>query len=587
MPREVIRVQHSAIAAGGSNERRTISGTLATYGQLVHPYGPWYSVRLAPGALHTPRELSGVKLLDSHDERVIIGSLAELDDDGGTARGVFRVASTSAASDVLTLVAEGHVDGLSVGYRVLDGRDVIEDEREIFEVTAAELFEVSVVGWPADSTARIGEVTQTEKKAENAMPVETPAAPETATETVTRAELETAVTHAVNTALAGQPPAPAVDVLEGAQTTARATGSSPAGQPVVRTADGRVIAVQARDRARGPYPGVWTPDGRFITAGDYLAAWARAVGPEGDTGEFANIRAALADEITTDVPGLLPTSIIGELLGRPSGRRRLWDSLSAKDMPMVGEKFSRPKLTQNTVVDSQAAQKTEVASQKMTVTLEDVQKTTLAGALDIAYQVIDWTSPAFLNEVVRNFVAVYMARTDLLAATNLNTAATGGPVAWDGTAEGLNTALATAAGLVYESIPTGADAIPNTVWISTDVWVRLAGLTDTTGRPLLPYLAPSNASGQLDVSDPESGVTNSPFRWVISKNLPDLTMIVGDAELTERYENGRRFLQAERPDVLGRDLAYMGYVATYFPYPASLVRITVPAPAAAAARSAK
>ncbi|WBB59346.1 HK97 family phage prohead protease [Streptomyces sp. WMMC500] len=577
---EVITVQNSAVTAGGTHEGRTISGTLATYGMRVHPHGPWYAVRLSPGALRIPAELSAVKLLDSHDDRAIIGSLAELDDDGGRVRGVFRVATTAAATDVLTLVSEGHVDGLSVGYRVLDGREVIEQEEEVFEVTAAELFEVSVVGWPADSTARIGEITQTR---ENAMPVETPAAPDTAPETLTRADLETAVTHAVSTALATQAPPPAVDVLEGAQTTARAASGGRAGPPVLRTADGRVIAVQARDRARSQYPGVWTPDGRYITAGDYLAAWARAVGPEGDSGEFSAIRAALADEITTDVPGLLPTSIIGELLGRPTGRRRLWDSLSMKDMPMVGEKFSRPKLTQNTAVNPQTAQKTEVASQKMTVTLEDVQKTTLAGALDIAYQVIDWTSPAFLNEVVRNFVAVYMARTDLLAATNLNAAATGGPVAWDGTPAGLNTALATAAGLVYESIPTGADAIPNTVWISTDVWVRLAGLTDTTGRPLLPYLSPSNASGQLDVSDPETGITNSPFRWVISKNLPDATMIVGDAELTESYENGRRFLQAERPDVLGRDLAYMGYVATYFPYPASLVRVTVPAPAPARA----
>lgn len=52
-------------------------------------------------------------------------------------------------------------------------------------------------------------------------------------------------------------------------------------------------------------------------------------------------------------------------------------------------------------------------------------------------------------------------------------------------------------------------------------------------------------------------------------------MIMGDAAYTESYENGRRFLQAVRPDVLGLDLAYMGYTATYFPYPKTLVKITV------------
>ncbi|WP_228555123.1 hypothetical protein, partial [Catenulispora pinisilvae] len=342
------------------------------------------------------------------------------------------------------------------------------------------------------------------------------------------------------------------------------------------TRTGPLAAITATERP-GKYPGARGRDGKLYTAGDYFHAYALGA-REGDWAKYGVIRAALQDEVTADIPGLLPQQIVGELLGRASRRRPVWESFNDRAMPMIGAKFSRPKITQHVKVDPQAAEKTEVASQKYKVALEDVSKTTLAGALDISQQAIDWSSPSLLNELIQDFVSIYILRTETLAATTLVSAATGTgggtAVEWDGDALTIVSTLAEAAGNVYKSLGNDQDAFPTAVWLSVDRWVELAGLTDTTGRPLFPALNPANAIGQVDPLNPEFGVQDGRRRWIVSKRFAAKTFIVGDADMVESYENGRRFLQAVKPDVLGLDLAYMGYAAIYTPYPAALVPIT-------------
>lgn len=535
----------------GADGNRTISGVLATYDTTVNPMGAWYTVRLAKGALEVPEDRSGVKLLEAHDPSRVIGVLTDVEDQGDHVTGTFRVGRTQAAQDAVMQAEDGILDGLSVGYRVVDGQELVEDGRDVFEVTRASLFEVSLVAWPADSSARVSTVTASARGI-TAMTTPAPAAaPPAPALPVPAAPLTEAQLDQVAAALSSRLPAPAVSPI-----------------PVTG-----VPVITATERVDTRYPAARGRDGKLYTAGDYLSAYHAGV-MQGEWGRHNEIRAALADELTSDVPGLLPTAIVGELLGRAVGRRDVWDSLRARDMPMAGAKFDRPRITQHVKVDTQAAQKTQVATQKMTILLDEVAKTTLAGALDVAQQVLDWTSPAFLNEVVNDFVAIYLARTNTKAATDLVAATTAGAqsVTWDGTPGTLNAALAEAAGLVINGVDSEMESVPNTIWMSVDEWVLLAGLTDTTGRPLLPGIGATNASGQISLGgSPE--VSGNGFRWIVSKKLPAGTLIMGDATYTESYENGRQFLRAVRPDVLGLDLAYMGYTATYFPYPKVLVAI--------------
>lgn len=576
VPDHLVITARAALAEGlaeaDGTRPRSISATLASYGTARHPISAWGgAVRLMPGAIEEPAVLSDVKLQRYHNDDRIIGVMSGFEQDDEQVRGTFRLARTADADEAFVLAQDGILDAVSMGYRIHDASPVVEDGQDILEVTRASLFEVSLVGHPADDTARISAVTARKADPVNDIPTQLSPAPDEATPSAQL--LDTVLAH-VRDNLA---PATATPVAAQEPREVRLVDG-----------DGNAIAL-AHERNDPRIPAVIGRDHKRYTAGDFFASYARGVN-EGDWTRHHEIRAALADELTSDVPGLLPQQIIGELLGRASGRRPVWGSFTPRDMPMTGEKFSRPMITQHVAVGPQATQKTQVATQKYTVALNDVPKITLAGALDVAQQAIDWTSPSLLNELILDFTRIYISRTDQKAADDLIAAQTKGAesVAWDGTAATFATALAAAAAAVAANAPVEADAMPNTLWLSLDMWAQLAGLTDTTGRQLLPQLGPMNATGTTDLSRPETGGLQIPgFNVVVSKRFPEQTIIVGDSNYLEAYENGRRFLQAVRPDVLGLDIAYMGYTATYAPYPTTLVKITLPAPTAAATTNTK
>ncbi|MCF2529370.1 HK97 family phage prohead protease [Yinghuangia soli] len=527
-------------------------------------------MRFAPGSLDVPaaEQLGRVKMLRDHDRLSPIGVLASYEDGPERATATFRFGRSAAAAEAADLAEDGVLDGLSVG---VDPIEWTEHDDGSITVTRARLFEVSLVAMPALDNARATAITAAgtadSPDRNRTMPQQdTPAVPG-------QLDIEAAVRRALAEQQAAPEPTPQAAPSEAAPLP---PGPSDGATITASSTAPRALGLSAAPRPE-QYAGMRGRNGEWITAGDYVVALAAGL-REGDWAKFSAIKAAVVDQLSSDTPGLLPQQIVGDMLGRASGRRPVFDSFSARAMPMIGEKFSRPKISQHVKVDEQATQKTEVASQKYKVVLEDVAKKTLGGVLDIAQQAIDWTSPALLNELMADFTRIYISRTETLACTSLVAGATGTAVTWDGKAATLNAALAKAAGSVYGALGDDVDAFPNTVWMSVDMWITLGGLSDETGRPLLPFIGAQNATGMIDLSDPSNGPTNSPFRWVVGKQLPAGTMIVGDRAYTESYENGRRFLQVVRPDVLGLDLAYMGYVACYFPYPKTGVPIKVTPP---------
>lgn len=554
-------------AKAGDPRFRTIGAQLVTYGTTVHPQSHWGGpVRLADGALEVPEDLNAVKLQYDHDSSRIIGAMTDLEANDAGPYGTFRLARTPDADHAFSLVQDGIIDGVSVGFRIHDARIVLEDDEDVLEVTRASLFEVSLVGHPADTSARIDSVT-----ARKAISMTTPTPAADPVTELTQQQLDLVLAH-VRDNMA--PPA-ATPLLPPAITSTRIVDAD--GNPVVLASERRDPRIPT---ARGR-------DGRLYTAGDFFSTWARGH-REGDWGPHNEIRQALADELTTDIPGMLPAPIVGELLGRASGRRPVWESFSARDMPMAGAKFSRPKITQHVLVGDRGTEKTNPPSQKFKVLLEDVAKKVFAGGLDVSNESLDWSSPSLLNELLIDFVRIYASYTDTYASTQLVAATTAGAqkVTWDGTGPKLVQALAEAAVLVAQGVGPEVDAFPNTVWIALDVWAQLAGLTDTTGRPLLPHINPMNASGTFDFTDPTSGPAGTGFRWVVGRHLPAGTFIMGDRDYTESYENGRRLLQAQNVPALGLDIAYMGYGANYFPYNKTLVAIgpATPPPLAASTK---
>ncbi|MFP1631587.1 HK97 family phage prohead protease [Zhengella sp. ZM62] len=102
------------------------------------------------------RGAAGVRMLFQHDPAQPIGRWTELREDD---RGLFvrgRLSASSArAREVLGLMRDGALDGLSIGFRTVRARKGQGGVRRILE---ADLWEISVVTFPMLPGARIGEI---------------------------------------------------------------------------------------------------------------------------------------------------------------------------------------------------------------------------------------------------------------------------------------------------------------------------------------------------------------------------------------------------------------------------------------------
>lgn len=131
---------------------RTFAGYASVFGN-VDSFGD----TIVKGAFaRTLRERPHVLLLWHHAPTQPLGVWTELreDDTGLFVRG--RLSQTPLGDEALTLLKDGALDGLSIGFKVVSSsRDEYTGRRTLTDV---ELLEVSIVSWPANDAARISEV---------------------------------------------------------------------------------------------------------------------------------------------------------------------------------------------------------------------------------------------------------------------------------------------------------------------------------------------------------------------------------------------------------------------------------------------
>jgi HK97 family phage prohead protease len=98
-----------------------------------------------------------VKLLRSHDTGLLpVGRATLLREDTAGLYGEFRVSSTVAGDEVLTLIRDGALDAFSVGFGPI--RDAWNATRDAVDRLEVKLYEVSVVSIPAFEGALIAGV---------------------------------------------------------------------------------------------------------------------------------------------------------------------------------------------------------------------------------------------------------------------------------------------------------------------------------------------------------------------------------------------------------------------------------------------
>ena len=350
----------------------------------------------------------------------------------------FKIAPTTAGTDALIEAAEG----LRPAFSIEASADEYTIDKGVMRVSAATLQQVAHVTNPAFKSALITDVAASEEESDT--PKTTEAAAEENQEETTM-ENET----------------PEVEAAEEVTAPAVIQAAAP-----IRTA----------------------PRSPIVDGTSYLEHSIKAAMGNEDSRQY--VRAA--DESTTTNTGLTLAPHLQEFISTTINGRPTIDAISQSALPASGMSFTIPKLTQApTVADVNEEGSpfgTPMTSDYLTVSVNKY-----AGASIVSWELIDRSSPAFLNELLREMSAAYAKATDLAVVSALLSGGTDA-TAVAGTASGLQSFIATESAAAY----AGSGNFARNLVANSTNWAAIMGYQDDSKRPLYNAAAPSNAPGAVD-----------------------------------------------------------------------------------------
>jgi HK97 family phage prohead protease len=452
-------------------EERTISGKIVPAGTGEVGNTSAGRVVFEKGAIALPEDPKTIKLLNQHDMRQPLGKATSFSEDSqGNIFGSFKISRSNRGTEALILAEEGLQSGLSVGVEVIKSKN----KGGVMHVSAAKLFEVSLVTEPAFKSAQVIDVA-----AESDVEAATSTKEKTTTINTTIVEIETETETESETAVENTPETVAAPAVEAAAVEAA--------RPVV------TATTFVRERVAP------------ITSAQYLEANIKAA--LGDDEARRTVRAA--DDSTSTNTGLtlaphLNTFITDTFTGRPA-----FEAVTRSALMAEGMSFTVPRLYTNassadvapTVADTNegsAPSETGMTSAYDTVTVEK-----FSGLQRVSFELIDRSQPQFMELMMVELQKAYEKATDAAliakfisagtAATNVAT-----------TAAGLQSFISVEGAAAYKG--TGGD-FANKLVASTDQWAAIAGYADTTGRALYSAQgATYNASGNAVATSVVGGV---------------------------------------------------------------------------------
>jgi hypothetical protein len=228
--------------------------------------------------------------------------------------------------------------------------------------------------------------------------------------------------------------------------------------------------------------------------------------------------------------------------------------------------FIRPTITTHTSVGAQANEFDPTSATTMVIAANTISKTTLAGQVTLSVQDVDFTDPASLQIILNDLLGEYLIASDNVAADAIVAGGAVSGATWtvnQTDPSSLITALYGAA----VNILTETNFLPDTIFVSPNVWELLGRQLDVDKRPVFPY---TGAAGLMGVNAMGvGGVTQAnvfnPFglNLVADRNFAANTMVVARAQAIEFYEQIRGLMSVELPSTLGRNFSYAGYVSTF------------------------
>jgi len=426
-----------------SEERREISGKIVPMGTGEVGSTNMGGVVFAANSIDVT-DISKIKLLSQHDMKKPVGRMtaAEVRPDGIYA--TFKLSRSTGGNDALIQAQEGLVSGLSVGAEVIASQPSRDGH---IVVTAAKLKEVSLVTEPAFKSAQVLEIA-----AEEVIPAE-----ETQPESEPQVEESTTAVEA-----------PAVEAA-----------AVEAARPTV------VANLQVKERVAP------------ITSSQYLEASIKAA--MGDDNARRTVLAA--DDTTSTNTGLTLPQHMNEFVTTTFTGRPAFEAVTRQALPASGMSFTIPKLgTAPTVADADEAQ--TISTTGMTSTYDTINVNKFAGRNVVSWELIDRSSPAFMDLLMTELRKAYEKSTDaaLIAAFTASGVQATGVAA---TAAGLQSFISVESAAAYKN--TGGN-FANKLVASTDQWAAINGYVDGASRPL--YSAQGQTMNASGATVPTSVVGN-------------------------------------------------------------------------------
>jgi HK97 family phage prohead protease len=481
---------------------RTISGKIVPFGGEVGSTSAG-AVVFEQGAINIA-DSSKIKLLLEHDPKQPIGRAQFFTETEEGIFASFKISKSSRGTDALIEASEELRTGLSVGVMV----NAAKPKNGVLYVSSADLLEVSLVQAAAFKSAAVTDIAASEDEA---------AEPTQPTESETVVEETTAVE--------------ATPTVEAA---------------AVEAARPAVTAM------------AYTKPRIEVTAAKYAENTIRAALGDDSARQWI---AAAAD--TTDNAGLVPTRQLSEIIN-PLGTtiRPSIDAISRGVLPDAGMTFEIPKITAMPTVaiepEGDAFSNTDQTSAFLSVT---VQK--YAGQQVFSVELLDRTSPAFFDELVRNMAAAYAKTTNAAVNAALIAGATvdATTVATYPTAAELLGIVARGSASVYGATAGLANPFARNMVVSTGQWSNIMSLNDA-GRPIYTASQPMNAGGVVAPTSLTGNVAGLNL-YVDPTNAGDGdgTILIVNPDAYTWYESPTYRLRAESTAAGQVTIGYYGYGA--------------------------
>jgi HK97 family phage major capsid protein len=489
------------ITAADTN-KRTISGTIVSWNEAGNT-----SAGKTVFAKDSIDFSKPVKLLLEHDKTRPLGKLIDITANDQGLEGTFKLAKTFAADDALEEAATGLRDGFSVGVMV----DAWDNKDGAMVISKSSLQEVSLVSDPAIASAKVESVVATN----------TPENSEATAEDKTTQEDKVS------------------DI----------TSEAPIATEAVEAAKSEPVAVVAAQSVA-----YTKPRSPINSKATYLEHSVRAA-----LGSEESRQYVMAADTTSNNSGLIPTPQSTEIInGVSNADRGLIDALSRGVLPASGMTFEIPKITTAPTVTLEAEAATiDVTDQASSFVQVDVKK--FAGGQTFSVELLDRSSPAFFDELVRQMEFAYAKTTDAYVATTLGNSCALAAVAEDNTAADLLAYVSAAAASIY----SGSLGFARNLIVNSTQWGNIMGYNDS-GRPIYNASQPQNAGGAVSPQSLRGNVAG--LDLYVSRSLDafttgDQSMIVVNPDAFTWYESPRLQLRSDITATGEVSVAYYGYGA--------------------------